>query len=230
MTLADKFTLARLFLAPLVVLAYLLLPVEYFIVFWAVGLLGGIAELTDLFDGKIARARGEVSDFGKLADPFCDVFYRLTVFMIFLLPIGGIGWAPIEGQNTWLLPLTFAHVQADGSIAMVSGTVPFIPVLLMVLREVIAGALRSMTATKGLVLAARQSGKMKAWVQGVTLIAAMGFPALWFEQASWQIYVIAGLTWLSAIFSVGSMAEYLWVNRDILKQLAQRKPIKNTTV
>ena len=40
----------------------------------------------------------------------------------------------------------------------------------MVIRELIAGALRAMTAARGLVLAARTSGTVKAWFQGVTII------------------------------------------------------------
>ncbi|MHC5068024.1 MAG: CDP-alcohol phosphatidyltransferase family protein, partial [Planctomycetota bacterium] len=70
---ADQLTLARLILAPLAILAYLLLPIDGNACFWAAGLLCGLAEMTDWLDGKVARARNEVSDFGKLADPFCDV-------------------------------------------------------------------------------------------------------------------------------------------------------------
>ena len=47
--------------------------------------------------------------------------------MVFLLPVGGVGWNAIEGQNTWLLPLVFAQPQADGTVLVVSGTAPFIP-------------------------------------------------------------------------------------------------------
>lgn len=42
-----------------------------------------IIELTDLFDGIIARALGIVSDLGKLLDPFSDVVSRLTYFVVF---------------------------------------------------------------------------------------------------------------------------------------------------
>lgn len=38
-------------------------------------------ELTDYLDGHYARKHGEVSDFGKLFDPFADVILNLTVFM-----------------------------------------------------------------------------------------------------------------------------------------------------
>jgi CDP-diacylglycerol--glycerol-3-phosphate 3-phosphatidyltransferase len=67
LTLADRITLARLVLAPAVACSYLLLPIEHGWCFWVAGWLCAIAEYSDLVDGRIARARGEVSDFGKLA-------------------------------------------------------------------------------------------------------------------------------------------------------------------
>jgi len=51
---------------------------------WAVGLLI-LCELTDAFDGMLARRIGAVSDFGKIFDPFSDSIYRLTAFLTLLL-------------------------------------------------------------------------------------------------------------------------------------------------
>src|SRR4051812_17034484 len=99
MTLADKITLSRLGLTPGGVCGYLLLPVEHAWCFWAAGLLCAAAEFTDLADGWVARGRKEVSDFGKLADPFCDVLYRMSVFLAFLLPAGGVGYVVISGSG-----------------------------------------------------------------------------------------------------------------------------------
>lgn len=44
-----------------------------------------VSELTDLIDGKIARSKHEVSDFGKLFDPFADVMVRITYFLCFVI-------------------------------------------------------------------------------------------------------------------------------------------------
>jgi len=44
-----------------------------------------VSEVTDLLDGKIARKRGEVSDFGKLYDPFADTLTQLTLFLCFVV-------------------------------------------------------------------------------------------------------------------------------------------------
>ena len=43
-----------------------------------------IIEFSDLFDGIAARKYGQVTDFGKIFDPFADVFSRLTYFMCFV--------------------------------------------------------------------------------------------------------------------------------------------------
>lgn len=44
----------------------------------------GAAEITDYFDGRFARSHGEVSDFGKMFDPFADVFLHLSMFTCFV--------------------------------------------------------------------------------------------------------------------------------------------------
>jgi CDP-diacylglycerol--glycerol-3-phosphate 3-phosphatidyltransferase len=42
-------------------------------------------ELSDMFDGMIARARKEVTDFGKVFDPVADSVSRQTVFIAFMV-------------------------------------------------------------------------------------------------------------------------------------------------
>lgn len=242
MTLADKVTLARLVLMPLIVASYLLLPMERHLVFWVCGWLCALAEYTDLMDGRIARRRGEVSDFGKLADPFCDVVYRLGVFLVLLLPAAGIGY-PVALAGPGATALGEASARFDlipldrlwpGQLVYVTGTpggvphyatspVPWLPVFLMVMREIIAGALRAMTATRGLVLAARTSGKIKAWVQGITIITLLAFPGCFWYRAEWHLAWGFWMTWACAAVSVGSIIEYIWVNRGVLGQLLTRK-------
>ncbi|MDR1956243.1 MAG: CDP-diacylglycerol--glycerol-3-phosphate 3-phosphatidyltransferase [Treponema sp.] len=96
MTLADKVTSLRLILAPFFFVLYRLpaIPVPEWVpgasgdFRWIVPVLWGLfilSELTDLIDGKIARSRKEVSDFGKLFDPFADVLVRITYFLCFVL-------------------------------------------------------------------------------------------------------------------------------------------------
>ena len=104
MTLADKVTSIRLILAPVFFVIYLLprffpsifavtLPsVEgnfmYVGATWTVPVLWIIfvvSELTDMLDGMIARMCGEVSDFGRLYDPFADTLTQVTYFFCFVI-------------------------------------------------------------------------------------------------------------------------------------------------
>ncbi|MDR2186171.1 MAG: CDP-diacylglycerol--glycerol-3-phosphate 3-phosphatidyltransferase [Treponema sp.] len=92
MTLADKVTSLRLVLAPVFFAVYLLprfVPAWFgqgsawtVPVLWALFI---VTELTDMIDGMIARKRKEVSDFGKLYDPFADTLVQLTYFLCFVI-------------------------------------------------------------------------------------------------------------------------------------------------
>jgi CDP-diacylglycerol--glycerol-3-phosphate 3-phosphatidyltransferase len=86
MTTADRLTASRLVLAPVFFAAYrwgaFLGPVPYVAILWGLFL---VIEVSDLFDGFAARSAGTVSDFGKLFDPYADVFARLTYFVCFTL-------------------------------------------------------------------------------------------------------------------------------------------------
>jgi CDP-diacylglycerol--glycerol-3-phosphate 3-phosphatidyltransferase len=92
MTLADKVTAARLVLAPCFFVVYLLHVIAPFwfaqAAPWTVPVLWilfFITEISDLIDGKIARGRNEVSDFGKFFDPFADTLVWVTFFLCFVV-------------------------------------------------------------------------------------------------------------------------------------------------
>jgi CDP-diacylglycerol--glycerol-3-phosphate 3-phosphatidyltransferase len=84
MSLANKITLSRIILAPVFFIIFLLpgkqawtVPVLWFIFI--------VSELSDMLDGLAARKQNEVSDFGKLFDPFADTFMQLTCFFCFVV-------------------------------------------------------------------------------------------------------------------------------------------------
>lgn len=81
MNIANKLTVSRIFLS-FVFMAFLFKPglifkVIAFIVF-------GLASLTDLFDGWLARRRNEISDLGKFLDPIADKVLVLAAFLSFV--------------------------------------------------------------------------------------------------------------------------------------------------
>jgi CDP-diacylglycerol--glycerol-3-phosphate 3-phosphatidyltransferase len=69
MTIANRLTLARIMMVPVIFVAYYL-PFSFADVLAAV--LFVLAALTDLFDGALARKRNEITSFGKFADPIAD--------------------------------------------------------------------------------------------------------------------------------------------------------------
>lgn len=86
MKTADKITTVRIVLAPVFCFVYLMpawagsawtVPVLWLIFI--------VSELTDMLDGMVARKQGQVSDFGKLFDPFADTLVQLTCFFCFIL-------------------------------------------------------------------------------------------------------------------------------------------------
>jgi CDP-diacylglycerol--glycerol-3-phosphate 3-phosphatidyltransferase len=81
---ANKITALRLFASPVFCLVYFLPNLvhgtEALSAYILVPLIV-LAEFTDYLDGAYARKRNEVSDFGKLFDPFADMVLHLGVFV-----------------------------------------------------------------------------------------------------------------------------------------------------
>ncbi len=80
MNLPNRLTLLRILLVP-VFCAFIC--VEACWAQLAAALIFVAASLTDMFDGRIARSRGLVTDFGKLMDPIADKLL-VTAAMVFL--------------------------------------------------------------------------------------------------------------------------------------------------
>ncbi len=87
LNLPNRLTMLRVLLAPV----YLILiwraryhgPFAGSLLRWGALLVFAAASLTDLFDGKIARKRGLVTNFGKFMDPIADKILTHTAFILF---------------------------------------------------------------------------------------------------------------------------------------------------
>lgn len=94
MNLPNKLTMLRVFLIPFFLLFVYLdfLPFHYLlalIVFTA-------ASITDALDGKIARERNLVTNFGKFLDPLADKVLVLAALLVFVeLPQINVGAIPL---------------------------------------------------------------------------------------------------------------------------------------
>ena len=113
-------------------------------------------ELTDFFDGIVARRAGRVSRLGGLLDPLCDSLARLTMYFSAALA----GWVTVG--------------------------VP----LLMVGRDLVVAYVRTVQAHVGGPTSARRSGKTKAIIQGLGIIALVllaSTEANWAAVARWAV-------------------------------------------
>lgn len=88
-TVANSLTFFRIFISPIFLLVYLqyetfgitpkMLP-------YILLLLLGVSELSDAFDGLLARKYNQVTDLGKILDPMADSISRISVFLTFTQP------------------------------------------------------------------------------------------------------------------------------------------------
>ena len=99
MNLANKLTVFRMVLVPLIVIAsFLWKDISVFGVTVSMIVMDAIfivASITDKLDGYIARSRNQVTTFGKFLDPLADKILVLAA-MVILVEAGKIpAWIPI---------------------------------------------------------------------------------------------------------------------------------------
>ncbi|MDR2841949.1 MAG: CDP-diacylglycerol--glycerol-3-phosphate 3-phosphatidyltransferase [Spirochaetaceae bacterium] len=88
MRLADKLSFVRIVFAPVFVFLYMYpadqsSPVPYICLL----VLLALVEFTDFLDGYFARKLKQVSDLGKLLDPFADAFLHVSIFITFAVTL-----------------------------------------------------------------------------------------------------------------------------------------------
>ncbi len=87
MNLATVLTTSRIVIAPIFAAVFVIgyrsdtTSVSWIYVCFGLAVL---IELSDMFDGMAARARNQVTDFGKVYDPIADSVSRQTVFLSFM--------------------------------------------------------------------------------------------------------------------------------------------------
>ena len=150
MNLPNKLTVLRICMVPLIIVV-LLLPVSV----WtniAGAVIFLVASLTDMLDGKIARKRGLVTNFGKFLDPLADKFMVIAAIM-------GIIYRYADDKLIFNV---------------------FMPILIItVFRELAVASIRLVASTSaGVVVAANMLGKIKTVSQIVCVMAVLLEPVL----------------------------------------------------
>ena len=102
--LPNALTVLRLLLVP----AFIILGLQQsWPALWASFVLFAIAAITDRFDGELARSWGQITDFGRIADPIADKALTLC----------GFGLLSYQGFLPWWLTILIA-VRELGITAM----------------------------------------------------------------------------------------------------------------
>lgn len=90
MNLPNRLTVLRIIMTPLFMAAMLInFPHHYLVAL----VIFSVASFTDMLDGKIARARNLVTNFGKFLDPLADKMLTTAAFLAFLKEGYGYGIA-----------------------------------------------------------------------------------------------------------------------------------------
>lgn len=163
-TASNVLTLTRIALTPVIAL----LP---FIEGWLPKLLAFvvflIAAFSDIYDGRLARERHEITDFGKMLDPLADKLLLVAT----LIPIY---WMTNYGVRQYQIPWW--------------GSIPLWVCLLLVGRELLMTLFRMLAKRRGVIIAAAGAGKLKTIVQDIFIGGTIG----WFawkdmrEAFGWQ--------------------------------------------
>mgnify|MGYP001790416348 FL=1 len=103
--LPNALTVLRLVLVPVFVV--LGLQSQSWSALWAAFVVFAIAAITDRFDGELARSWGQITDFGRIADPIADKALTLC----------GFGLLSYQGFLPWWLTILIA-VRELGITAM----------------------------------------------------------------------------------------------------------------
>ncbi len=195
MNLPNKLTVARMVMIPVFVLFFYLNFTAHYFVALAVF---GVACLTDLFDGKIARKYNLVTNLGKFLDPIADKVLVLSALVI-MLTVPSIFVANLD---FWAL--------------IVAGC----GVALILAREIIVSGFRMVAASSGTVIAADIFGKYKTTCQDISIVVLLvgaGVSELT-DHVAGAIVNYVGLAFfaIAVVLTVISGINYLVKNREVL--------------
>ena len=205
-TLATKITIARIFLIIPTVIVYVLGMVfsanyaAYVALMTVACFLFIVLCATDFVDGHIARKTGTVSDLGKFLDPIAD---KVVVVIMLFLVIAHRAGLEVFPYNTLVISLCGG---------------------LILSRELIVGAFRSIAAKKGLVLAADIYGKVKTVLLDISL--AFLIMAGVHEVIGWMGTIVY---YAGAVMTVVSGLNYILKNKSVLVDEPKKEEVEEAT-
>ena len=155
-----------------------------------------LAGVTDFLDGRIARSRNLITNFGILMDPLADKVMTCSAFIAFV-------------EST--------HIHPGAPVKLAAWMV-----VIIVARELAITGLRLLAASKNVVLAAERYGKHKTISQIVAIIALLVVDARneWPEGlkdlfGAWAPVFTEVALWVTVVLTATSGLIYLWRNRAL---------------
>lgn len=167
------------------------------------------AAVTDVVDGYLARRWKVVSVFGRVMDPVVDKVLVLGAFIFLAAPpfsefstIGGASSAPER---------------------LVSGIAPWMVVLILT-RELVVTSVRGVLESEGIAFGADRWGKLKMFVQCVTVPTCLFIAVNELGQpgSAW-IWVRNGLVWLTVSVTTLSALPYIIRGRRLLSRVGRER-------
>lgn len=186
MNLPNKLTILRIIMIPIFTAVFYITAIPYNYLISAV--IFALAASTDFLDGYIARKYNLVTNLGKFLDPIADKVLVSTALIIMLIPFAGV-----------ILPWYAG-----------------IAVAIILARELIVSGFRIVAASKGSVLAADMSGKIKTFVQDIAILVLLVGASV--DPGLYSITNIIGLSILgvATVLTIISGTECLVKNRAVL--------------
>jgi CDP-diacylglycerol--glycerol-3-phosphate 3-phosphatidyltransferase len=194
MNLPTKITLLRLLLIPVFIFVFLF---NFAYAPFAAAFIFALASLTDFLDGYIARKYNLISDLGKFLDPIADKLLVLAALVLFI-------------------EVNIAGAYFDAFYMSVM-------TIIILSRELIVSAFRMVAASKSVVLAADNLGKIKTNFQfAAILVLILTLPNAAYElpETLYKWLIIGGFALMAAatVLTILSGANYLIKNKNVFKE------------
>ncbi len=191
MNLPNKLTVFRMILVPFFIFVLLanFIPYNSFI---ALGIFV-IASLTDFLDGKIARKKNLVTNFGKFMDPLADKLLVVSALLCLLIVDEG------------------ARICSNQTIALLA-------IIVIVAREFVISGFRLVASDAGIVIAASMWGKFKTATTMVSICLMIVVNEFEFLKEASMI-----LFWIAVTLTVVSLVDYIVKNINVMSDAFSSK-------
>ena len=190
----NLLTGARLLAVPvcLVMMEWMTAPAQ--VLFWVFC----AASITDFLDGYLARRWQVTSTFGALLDPIADKLL-VALMLVYLLVEQGNGVHCCGGSDSPSLSAPPPFFAGFATAAL------FLPVVVILLRELYISGLREFLAARGMTLPVSRGGKLKTTLQMVGIALLLGGMAFAIPEAG-RLGTIA--IWLAAMVAFITAIDY----------------------